>query len=203
MPPAPGTHGDSRKGVVAVTRVPGSGSEPSVDHAENVQALFLAHANQIRGFILALVPDAHRANDIFQDVFLTTSRLAERFEPGSNFTAWVRAIARNKILQEQSRCARMRQSHLPLDEALLDCLEPDFREVEETWMQRKAALAKCLEQVAPKARQIVDLRFEQDVPAEQIAPTLGWTLNAVRVALSRARRFLFECVERKMTAHGN
>jgi RNA polymerase sigma-70 factor (ECF subfamily) len=171
--------------------------------AEEVQALFLAQASQIRGFIGALVPDCHRANDIFQDVFLTTSRLADRFERGSNFNAWVRAIARNKVLQEQSRCAKMRHSHLPLDETLLECLEPDFEEVEETWVQRKAALAKCLEQVAPKARQIVDLRFEQDVPPQKIALTLGWTVNAVRVALSRARRLLFECVERRLANHGN
>lgn len=169
---------------------------------QQVQALFLENVSQIRGFILALVPDAHRANDIFQDVFMTMTRLAAQFESGSNFLAWVRAIARNKILQEQHRCIKRQHSHLPLDETLLECLEQEVPEMEEAWAERKAALTGCLDQVAPKARQIVDLRFQENLLPEEIARKVSWSVNAVRVALTRARRFLFDCVERKVAKSG-
>jgi DNA-directed RNA polymerase specialized sigma24 family protein len=35
---------------------------------------------------------------------------------------------------------------------------------------------------------------------EQIAEAVGWTANAVRVALTRARTFLRECMEQQLKA---
>jgi RNA polymerase sigma-70 factor (ECF subfamily) len=167
-------------------------------HAEEVQALFLAHTSQIRGFIGALVPDSHRAQDIFQDVFLTMQRRAAQFEHGTNFLAWIRAIARNKILQERHLQIRRDRTYLPLDITLLDRLEEELPALEQGWEDRKAALAQCLEAVPARARQIVDLRFQENLLPAEIAERISWTVNAVRVALTRVRRMLFQCVEKKV-----
>jgi DNA-directed RNA polymerase specialized sigma24 family protein len=37
---------------------------------------------------------------------------------------------------------------------------------------------------------------------EQIATGIGWTVNAVRVALTRARGMLRECMEKQLNASG-
>ena len=61
---------------------------------EEVQGLFLRHAGVLRGFVLGLLPDANRAEDVFQELFLTVTRKAADFRPGTNFLAWARSIAR-------------------------------------------------------------------------------------------------------------
>src|SRR5262249_57451566 len=74
-----------------------AGADPRA--VEEVQRLFLRHAGVLRGFILGLLPDHNRAEDVFQEVFLTVSRKAAEFRPGSNFPAWARSIARLKVLE--------------------------------------------------------------------------------------------------------
>ena len=61
-------------------------------------------------------------------------------------------------------------------------------------------LAKCVEELAPKAREAVELRYQQAHRPPEIASRLGWTVESVHVALSRARIFLRECVTQRMAA---
>src|SRR5436190_23654946 len=73
---------------------------------EEVQRLFLRHSAVLRGFILGLLPDHNRAEDVFQELFLTVTRKAADFRPGSNFIAWARSMARLKVLEQ----CRLQQS---------------------------------------------------------------------------------------------
>ena len=63
-----------------------------------VQKLFLQHAAALRGFIFGLLPDRDAGSDVFQEVFLIATRRAADFHSDGNFLAWVRGIARHKIL---------------------------------------------------------------------------------------------------------
>ena len=60
------------------------------------------------------------------------------------------------------------------------------------------ALEECRDGLAPKARRVIYLRYEQSQRPPEIAEKMGWTVNAVNVALTRARKALRECVERKL-----
>jgi RNA polymerase sigma-70 factor (ECF subfamily) len=163
---------------------------------EEVQRLFLRHAGLLRGFILGLLPDHNRAEDVFQEVFLTVTRKAHEFTPGSNFPAWARSIARLKVL-EACRASRS-GPHLLAPEAL-EAVLAAAGEVDDGWSQRREALAKCLDQLAPRAREILELRYSDEyLPPPEIASRLSWSVGAVHVALSRARKFLQECTRRRL-----
>ncbi len=158
--------------------------------------MFLRHAGILRGFILGLLPDHDRSEDVFQELFLTITRKAEDYRPGTNFLAWARAIARLKVL-EQYRSTQA-GPHL-LDPDALDAVIASAEELDDSWADRRAALAQCLDQLAPRAREILELRYCEDcLPPPEIASRLSWTVNAVNVALSRARKFLQECTRRRM-----
>src|SRR5271166_2500716 len=86
---------------------------------EEVQRLFLRHAGLLRGFILGLLPDHNRAEDVFQEVFLTVTRKADEFRPGSNFLAWARSIARLKVLEQ---CRSMQNGPHLLDPEALEAV---------------------------------------------------------------------------------
>jgi RNA polymerase sigma-70 factor, ECF subfamily len=175
--------------------------QPNQQAVEEVQRLFLRHGSVLRGFILGLLPDHNRAEDVFQEVFLTVSRKAAEFTPGSNFLAWARSVARLKVLEA---CRAARTGPHPLDSEALEALIDSAEELDDSWAARREALAKCLEQLAPRAREILELRYSDEfLPPPQIAARLSWTVGAVHVALSRARKFLQECTRRRMAITEN
>ena len=57
--------------------------------AEQVQMLFVRHEGAIRAFVRALQPSLADADDVLQETFLTVSRKASSFEPGTKIRVLV------------------------------------------------------------------------------------------------------------------
>lgn len=157
--------------------------------AEQVQMLFVRHEAVIRGFIGSLITQAADADDVLQETFLTVSRKAESFVPETNFLAWVCSIARLKVLEQHRR----NQRAMDLSEAAMVALM-DAAPTMEHLDQQAAALARCLEKLAPKARELVWRRYTGRQSSEMMAEALGMTSLAVRLALTKARAALRDCV---------
>jgi len=171
----------------------GGDASASAEKTMRVQQLFVKHQIGLRAFILSLEPNFTDAEDLLQEVFLVITRKANEFEEGTNFFAWGCTIARYKLME----LLRRRAKSQALSEEVIDALcavEPEATFDE----SRLAILQSCLEQLAPKARQMMYLRYYGEHSPAQIARLVSWTPNAVRVALSRARTVLQECLERKM-----
>jgi RNA polymerase sigma-70 factor (ECF subfamily) len=168
---------------------------------EEVQRLFLRHGGVLRGFILGLLSDRDRAEDVFQETFLTVTRKAAEFQPGTNFLAWARSIARLKVLEA---CRSARGGPSLLGQEAMEALAAAAEEAEDDWDIQRQALAICLGQLAPRAREIIELRYCDDhLAPPEIAARVRWTVNAVNVALSRARKFLQECTRRRLAREGH
>lgn len=166
---------------------------PSEQQTALVQMLFVPHASALRGFVHALMPDFARADDIVQETFLTITKKAAAFEPGTNFLGWACTIARFKVM-EAGRKARNSTTLSPdIIESLCAC-EPESEASDE----RLRHLAECLKKLAPQSRPAVEMRYQQAHKPAEIAVRLGWTAESVYVALSRARALLRECAARKL-----
>ena len=165
-------------------------------HLFDVQRLFLQHSGRLRGFILGLLPDRAAADDVLQDVFLTVTNKAAEFQIGTNFLAWGRAIARLKVLE-------YRQRRLPAACQLADeawgLLAQTAHEMDDSWDARRETLQKCLGELAPRAREVVQLRYSVErLDLEEVARRMSWTVGSVKVALSRAKAALWDCVQRRL-----
>jgi RNA polymerase sigma-70 factor (ECF subfamily) len=155
-----------------------------------VQKLFVQNTPALRGFVVSLLADFSLVDDVVQETFLTAVRKADEFKPGTNFTSWVCSIARFKILE-----ARRRATTQPLSEEVIDSLCASAPEPAPSW--RLPLLARCLEELSPQVRRMVELRYQEAQKPADIARCVGWTPEAVYVALSRARMLLRQCVERR------
>jgi RNA polymerase sigma-70 factor (ECF subfamily) len=166
------------------------------DGLELVQGLFVRHLPVVRATVLALLPNLHRAEDVVQETFLTMCQKADSFTPGTDFAAWVCTIARFKV-REALRNESMRFEPLSNEtiEAVLSSEPPKSGA-----MERLRLFEECLECLAPRAREVMELRYRGECLPEEIAQRMNWSLGAVRVALSRARLVLKECVARKVSA---
>lgn len=162
---------------------------------EHVQENFVRHILPLRGFVYGLVPRRHLVDDIVQETFITACQKAESYEPGSNFRAWIFTIARFKAMGALKRAG---QSDL-LDPNVVDLLA-DEEPTDHKLQERVAALDRCIAKLAGAARKAVVLRYSENLGPTEIAQRMGWSVNALNVALSRARVFLRRCVEQNPDA---
>jgi RNA polymerase sigma-70 factor (ECF subfamily) len=157
------------------------------------------HLDAVHAFVALKLPVAHLVDEITHEAFVFAFRRIAEFTPGTSFRAWLRAIAANKIRAETERFAREERNRLAyaeqraLDEALAEPAgPPDSRELD--------ALQDCLHAIPGHSRQLLDLRYREEHPSEQIASRLGRSLAWVRTTLCRLRQQLRDCIERKLKA---
>jgi RNA polymerase sigma-70 factor (ECF subfamily) len=158
-----------------------------------VEQLFVRHVSTIRGFIEAFVPDFNRADDILQECFLTVAAKAGDFREGSDFVAWALAIAKFKVLESGHRPG-VKVNSLSAEVIETLAAEPLPESASDDC---QAWLRECIEELSPRSREVIDLRYGESCRPAEIAQRLHWTPESVYVALSRARSLLRECLERK------
>lgn len=163
---------------------------------DTVQRLFIAHMDQLRGYLTPLVPDFQLVDDLVQETFVVVTARAATYSPKTSFTEWMYGIAREKLAALGSRDG---QDSRLFSQDVLDVLLASRREAAEPPAATRA-LEECIERLAPQARRIIDLRYVQAMKPREVARMLGLTAGSVRVALCRARASLRECVERKVIA---
>jgi len=156
-----------------------------------VQQLFVRHQAQVRSYALALTGDFAAAEDVVQETFLTATAKADSFTPNSNFLAWALAIARLKVL-ENRRASR--KFSPPLIDSLIAAQPETSANAPDS---RLAALLSCIDELTPKFRELIRLRYFAEHGPGEIAHLLDRTVTGVNTALSKIRERLRECVARK------
>ena len=181
---------------------PSSETSPTADQLELVQRLFVRCHVELRGMLLAILPDFAAVDDVLQETFLTVCRKATAFQPDTSFTAWAATIARLHALDW-----RRKQGRWPtgLSEDVIDqlCSHPGAVGEQGQADRELVALEQCLENLAPRARQAIELRYRDGHKPAEVARRLGWTAEAIYVALSRARTALRACIEDRLTLEGD
>lgn len=160
---------------------------------EEVQLLFVRHENSIRAFVTALQPSLADADDVMQETFLTISRKASTFEPGTNFMAWACSIARLKVLEN----FRQKKRTNVLSEAAITALAEEAPPPE-LFSEMKDALEGCISRLTLKVRDLLWRRYSRRQTSDEMAEATGMTSTAVRVALSKARTALRDCINSQL-----
>ena len=157
-----------------------------------MQALFARHNVRVYRFILRIVSNATVAEDLTSDVFLDVWRQADRFEARSQVSTWLLAIARFKALS--SLRSRANEQY---DEDFVANIE-DPSDDPEASMQKNdkaAMLRKCLEQLSPAHREIIDLVYYHEKSVEEVAQIVGIPEATVKTRMFYARKKLGELLK--------
>jgi len=163
----------------------------TLTHTEEVQKLFIRNMGPIRGIIIGMVTDLSLAEDVLQEVFLVVTRKADDFVIGTNFMAWVRAIARLKVMELVRQ-----KGNLPclLGEEALEAIAGAAPVEDDAWERRRKALADCLKSLPPRAGRIMSLRYADGLDPRRIARQVSWSVvifccrRAVNTSSRRRRR---------------
>jgi RNA polymerase sigma-70 factor (ECF subfamily) len=155
--------------------------------------LFLRHNVRVYRFILRLTGSETVAEELVSEVFLDAWRQAGRFEARSLVSTWLLAIARNKAIS-----AMRRRQDSELDEDALARVEDPSENPEQVLEknERASVLRKCLSQLSPAHREIIDLVYYHEKSVEEAAAITGVPAGTVKTRMYYARQQLAALVEK-------
>ena len=149
----------------------------------------------VAAFVHAVVRDSAAAKDVLQETALVLFRRFADYDSERPFLAWALGVAKLKVLGLQRDEAR---SFVTFDTELFEQFTDVWADLAPKASERSAALEVCLERLPARPRQMVRLRYFDEMNSEEIAQRLGAKSAAVRVALQRIREQLRVCIEQQM-----
>lgn len=174
-------------------------ARPAMPELNAFAAVVREHHASLRYFIRSLGVHADWVDDVAQDVFVIAYRKWDDLEQTDQAGYWLRAIARNVVMNEQSKAGRR---HRLMDANLTSLLleaesSPDAPESLSDRNIRHTALRDCLAKLPDRSREMVEARYFRDRNSQQIGEDLNLKATAVRKALFTARQLLADCLKRK------
>ena len=172
------------------------------DGLKDLTTRFLAERHLLMSFIYGLVRDAGVAEDLFQDVWL---RLAEASEKGArvdDLGKWCRGVARNLLLHHWRE---QRSRTVVADSRIVDLAARAFDEQASGGRfgsSRKQALIECVSSLPGTSRELIQLKYEQGLSVDSVARRVGRPYAGILMALSRVRKALGLCVEKRLRLSG-
>jgi RNA polymerase sigma-70 factor (ECF subfamily) len=140
------------------------------------------HQGRLFRYLLRLLGDETVAEDAFQQTWVRVAERIGRYDGARPFGPWLFGVARHLALDHLRR--RQPQSLDEVDEPTAP-LESDPLALA-TARQREAGLAEAVAALAPLDREVLTLRFEEDLVLPQLAATLGVPVPTAKARLYRA-----------------
>jgi RNA polymerase sigma-70 factor (ECF subfamily) len=158
------------------------------------------HREALLSYAFALVRDWVKAEDIVQDAFIVVMNKWAEFRPGSSLFLWVRQIVHFKAL-EAARAKKMTALEDELLARVAAAMERGLdEEIAARQRLRRQALQRCMSHLDAKSAGLLSGFYTQSLSCESLAQLQHRSVNAVRLALSRLRKQLHDCVLRQMPA---
>lgn len=148
------------------------------------------YQGEVRACLAVRVGSPADADDLAQEVFITAWRRLADVDAQRPFGAWLRGIALNLVRNHR----RLRRH-----DALELILEPAAEDAADTGGDGLlAALEPCLERIDGPGRQLLQLRYGDDLPLADIGQRLGRNHSTLTMALHRLRDRLRACIEERI-----
>ncbi len=143
----------------------------------------------LRYFISRLSANPETAEDIFQDTWLTVIRRIHTLKKIDAFSTWLYRIARNKVYQQFRRKKKL--SELNENIAVPNNTENDVFSSEDA-----AKVHRCLKELLPEYREVLMLRFLEQMSYEQISQVINCKLGTVKSRIHYAKLALKKELEK-------
>lgn len=171
-----------------------------MDETPQIQQ-YLQLRSEFMGYLYAITRDAELAEEIYQNAAVVVIEKAEKPETILNFRAWAKEVVRRQALhaiRTREVSARYGRAMSPeLLEAVSNVFIQDESEGS-TVRDEAGALRQCLDGLPADKRELVAMRYESSSSFDEISKHTGSTPAAVQRALSRIRKMLHGCIQRRM-----
>jgi RNA polymerase sigma-70 factor (ECF subfamily) len=148
----------------------------------------------------AMLRDRDATENLVQQVFVDAYLHLDQYEPGTDFGAWIRTVARNRLRKELRTASREDRRLATYRARLAERLKAEAGDQHDDSDAYIAALRGCRELLPARDAALLRMRYEKGMTFEQIAEKQGQSAEAVQRMISRIRFRLRDCIQTKMTA---
>ncbi|QGJ68783.1 RNA polymerase subunit sigma [Planctomycetales bacterium 10988] len=166
--------------------------EPLAD-AEVFIEMLSRHDQSLSSYVMSLVPCSSDAQDILQETKLALWRSFDQYQHGTDFRAWARKAALNRVLDYRRRKAR-EGDRLWFTDRCYELLSEEFEKDPHLRSERLDQLRRCIKKLQPRHQQILVMRYFRDSTVEDVAAKVDRTVEATYRVLSRIRLALRKCM---------
>ena len=166
--------------------------------AEDVAQCLLAERIAFTGFLRAIVGERAIAEDLFQEVTVRGVASAADFKDEQHLRRWFRKVGKHRSIDYLRRAEHKRRV---FDADLIDLLEDSAGADEGLFSngrERCAALEACMQTLTPKCREVIQLRYNEELPGQEVALRLGRKPDTVYKMLARSYAHLRKCIEARL-----
>ena len=156
------------------------------------------HWNELYGFLIKRTENENDAEDLCLQAFSKAFDKIETYNDKFTFSTWLTSIAKNLhvdlIRKEKTLLYESRDVDEVGREVIDETLGPEDQLI------RSQNLDKLLQQIRslkPIYRDVIQLRFFQELSHKEMATQLGLSLSNVKVRLLRAKKLLSEIINDK------
>jgi RNA polymerase sigma-70 factor, ECF subfamily len=143
-----------------------------------VNFLYLRYKDNVYGYVLSIVRDAHEAEDVTQTVFMKLISAIHKYEPRQvAFTAWILRVAHNVAIDS------LRQRRTVPCEEVID----HGRASDDSRHDHRRGLEQALETLPEDQRNVVVLRNLVGLSPGEIADRMGRSEASIHGLHHRAR----------------
>jgi RNA polymerase sigma-70 factor (ECF subfamily) len=151
--------------------------------ADAFRELYRAYRDPVWTLVVSLVGDSSQAQDVMQNVFFKAFRGLGGYRFQSGLFTWMYRIAHNECL---NHLRRREVPHVPLEAIVGSGREIDKARVSDLEEARRAALRDAVKQLPFKMREVVVLKYVEDLSYTEMSRILGCPPGTVASRLNRA-----------------
>lgn len=155
--------------------------------------LMQRYQHRLYRYLLRIVCDSGAAEDLFQQTWLRVLQRIQKYDPQRSFEGWLFSVAHNIAIDYVRRRRPQSLEALTASGAMQSDLarSADTGALDQLLSRERAD--RMLELVASLPvlfREIITLRFEEEMKLEEIAATLALPIGTVKTRLHRAMKAL-------------
>jgi RNA polymerase sigma-70 factor, ECF subfamily len=166
--------------------------------------LIVEYQHRLLRYLLYLTSNREMAEDLFQETWMRVLLRGAQFQGNARFDTWLFTIARNLVIDYRRR--RTLASLDELSESNGEDRPFEIASEEPTPLdqymreQNGSIIAEALLALSPLHREVIVLRFHEDLALEEIATVTGAPLSTVKSRLYRGLAALRPRIESRTAA---
>lgn len=167
-------------------------------HATRLDQVIERHEAFVRRLALRLAPTPSIADELAQEAFVVLWEKHRGYDLTRDAEPLLAGILRNLARRAWDRWRRSTRRFRDASICELADSEASADADAGPMAARASALAACMRELSPAHRTVIERRYRDDHSIEAIAHALGSTTAAIQMSLSRIRRRLRHCMERRL-----
>ena len=157
-----------------------------------------AYALPLRSYLASQVHHLDDVDDLAQEVFLTALRSLSNYRRGEDFGAWLRGIARNRLLYYFRTTSRRNQAIQRFRAEVAHLMESDLDQAAASdRAEAIECLLRCIARLPEPLRRVVRSGLDGARPAE-LAREMCTTVGAIYNLHYRARQLLRDSLQKEL-----